>query len=109
MKYIGFWVTWNEIGLINKKIEVIVNIMPPKKTFQVREFIGLINYYRDIQTKHSHLLQPITTLPPDKVTLKWAYIEQNLFEDIKLVFSLNTLLAYLDFNKVFDIHKYDIN
>ena len=35
MEYLGFWVTQNGIRPINKKVEAIFNIMPPKIWKQV--------------------------------------------------------------------------
>ena len=48
MKYLGFWVTQNGIRTIIKKVEAIVNTMPPHNTNQARVFTGLVNYYRYI-------------------------------------------------------------
>ena len=55
-------------------------------------------------SRHSHLLQPLTTLKPNKVKLKWTNIEQKEFEDIKHIFPCAILLTYPNFNKYFDIH-----
>ena len=32
MEYLVFWVAWNGIRPVNKKVEVIVNMTPPKKS-----------------------------------------------------------------------------
>ena len=58
MEYLGLWVTLTGTQTINKKIEAIVNIAPPKNQKQVRSFIGLVKYYSDMWSKRSHLLQP---------------------------------------------------
>ena len=42
MEYLGFWVTHNGIRPINKKLEAIVNMTPPKNTKEVRAYIGLV-------------------------------------------------------------------
>ena len=42
MKYLGFGVPRNGIHLVNKKVEDIVNMMPPKNIKQVREFVELV-------------------------------------------------------------------
>ena len=62
MEYLGFWVTLIGIRLLNKKVETIVNMMPPKNITQVREFVDLVNYYMYIWYRRSHLLQPLTAL-----------------------------------------------
>ena len=104
MEYLGFWVDRTGIWPINKKVEAIVNMKPPKKTKEVCEFIGIVNYYRDMWANRSHLLHPLTTLAPHKVKFKWNDLEQKSFDDIKHDFSQDTLSAYPDFNKRFDIH-----
>ena len=86
------------------KVEAIVNMMPPKNKKQVCSFIGLVNYYRDIWAKQSHLLQPLTVLTSNKVKLKWTVVKQKVFDEIKWIVECDTLLIYPDFNKRYDIH-----
>ena len=109
MEYLGFWVTRTGIRPINKKVESIVNMTPPKNTNKVREFIGIVKYYRDIWAKGSHLIHPLTALTSHKITFKWTDVEQKVFDDINSAVYQDTLLAYTDFNKRFDIHKYPRN
>ena len=106
MEYLGFWVTWTGIRPINKKLEAIVNMKPPKNTKEVHTFIGIVNYYRDMWSKRSHLLNTLTALTSHKVKFKWTDLEQKAFDDIKRAVSQDTLLLYPDFNQRFDIHTY---
>ena len=62
MEYLVFWVNWAGTQVINKKVEAIVNVITPDNQKYVRSFIGLINCYRDMWAKRSHLLQTITEL-----------------------------------------------
>ena len=39
-----------------------------------------------------------------KVRFKWTDLEQKSFDDIKRAVSQDTLLAYPDYNRQFDIH-----
>ena len=70
----------------------------------MRAFIVLVNYYRDMWAKRSHLLNPLTALTSNKVNFKWTDAEQEALDEIKRIVSCNTLLIYPDFNKHFDIH-----
>ena len=54
----------------NNKVEAIVNTKAPKNKKQVRLFIGFVNYYRDMWTKRSYLLQTVTALKPKQVKFK---------------------------------------
>ena len=76
MGYLGFWVTRNGIRPINKKVEAIVNMTPPTRQKQMREFIGLVKYYREMWSKQSHLLNPLTELTSNKVKFKCTDAEK---------------------------------
>ena len=76
----------------------------PKTQKQVSAFIGLVNYYRGVWAKRSHLLHPLTALTSNKVKFKCTYIEQEAFDEIKRIVSRNTLLEYPYLNKSFGIH-----
>ena len=104
MEYLGFWVTRTGIQPINKKLEDILIMTTPKNTKEVRAFICIVNYYRDMWSKRSHLLHPSTALTSHKVKFEWTDVEQKVFDDIKHAVSQDTLLVYPNFNKLFDIH-----
>ena len=82
---------------------------PPKNTKEVREFIEIVNYYRYMWSKRSHLLYPLTALTSNKVKFKWTDAEQNCFDDNKHDVSQDTLLTYLYFNERFIICADDID
>ena len=56
MEYLGFWVTRNGVKPIHKNIEAITNMKPPTSRKEVRQFMGLLKYYRDIWARLSHML-----------------------------------------------------
>ena len=64
----------------------------------------MINYYRDIWPQRSHILALSTALTSAKVPWKWTEEHQNAFDEMKQVISRETLLAYPNFDEVFDIH-----
>ena len=70
----------------------------------VRAFIGIVNYYKDMWAKWSHILHPLTELTSQKVKFKSTELEQKAFYEIKQAVSQDTLLVYPDFNKRSDIH-----
>ena len=60
MKYLGSWVTCNGVKPINRKIEAITNMAPPTYRKEVQNVIGVINYYRNMWPRQSHMLAPLT-------------------------------------------------
>jgi hypothetical protein len=54
----GYWITRHVIQPIHNKVEAILNIKARKqeKHNKLRQFIGIVNYYRDIWFRRSELL-----------------------------------------------------
>ena len=75
-EYLGFWITRHNVRPQAKKVEAIHNIQVPKTRKQLRRFIGMINYYRDMWPRRSDLLAPLTKLTSKTVPWKWTAVEQ---------------------------------
>ena len=76
----------------------------PKTKKQLRSFIGLIKYYRDIWVKRSELLAPLSSSTYKRA--KWTCTEchQKAFENIQIIVSRETVLTYPNFNETFEIY-----
>jgi RNase H-like domain found in reverse transcriptase len=88
-------------------VEAILQRKAPKTLKQLRSFLGLVNYYRDMWKQRSHLLTPlteVTQVPCGSKTFKWTQAQDKAFHEVKKVITQNALLKFPDFNKVFDIH-----
>ena len=48
LEYLGYWVTREGVQPVPKKVEAIHNIAPPRNKKELRGFIGMVNYYRDM-------------------------------------------------------------
>jgi hypothetical protein len=64
----------------------------------------MVNYYRDMWSRRSHILAPLTSLSGK--TAKWIWTEEceQAFEAIKRSIARETLLNFPDFNKEFHIY-----
>jgi cbb3-type cytochrome oxidase cytochrome c subunit len=83
-------------------VEAILKPSPPKTKRHLRHFLGMINYYRDMWQKRSHMLAPLTGVVSSLlVKYKWGEEQQKAFEEIKQKVSQETLLAFPDFEKNF--------
>jgi hypothetical protein len=60
--YIGYKITRDGIQPQPKKVQVILKLIPPKTKRQLIHLLGMINYYRDIWQKRSHMLAPLNRL-----------------------------------------------
>ena len=104
LEYLGYLITRKGIKPIAKKIEAMKRIKPPTNKKQLRSFIGMINYYRDMWKHRSVILEPLTALTSSKVKWKWTEIEQKAFDKMKDILSKEVMLSYPDFNKPFTVH-----
>ncbi|NJO52629.1 MAG: hypothetical protein HC840_28105, partial [Leptolyngbyaceae cyanobacterium RM2_2_4] len=104
VEYLGYWITRDGIQPLAKKVEAMLNIAPPTNKKELRRFIGLINYYRDMWIRRSHVLAPLAALTSKTAKWKWGETEQKSFDLMKQILSKNALLAYPDFNEEFVIH-----
>ena len=103
-EYLGYWVTRQGVKPMPNKVEAMMKIEAPKTKKQLRGFIGLVNYYRDMWKGRSHLLAPLTALTSKTVKWQWTDKEQKAFNEIKKVISRDVLLSYPDFSKPFVIY-----
>ena len=47
-EYLGYVLSRDGIKLQKKKVQVILTLMPPKSVKELRRFLGMVQYYRDI-------------------------------------------------------------
>ena len=65
----------------------------------------MVQYYRDLWKGRSHILAPLTDLVgKSKKKLKWTNEHQQAFNNMKKTIAKETILAYPDFSKTFDVH-----
>jgi hypothetical protein len=62
VEYLGYQLTSEGIGPQPKKIEAMDRILPPTSGKQLRRFLGMINFYRDLFRGRSHILSPLNEL-----------------------------------------------
>ena len=104
VEYLGYLITREGIKPQAKKVQALHNMATPRTRKELRSFLGLVNYYRDMTVRRSHIIAPLTKLTSKKVPFVWKDVHQKAYEKIKMVLSKETLLRYPDFSKEFEIH-----
>ena len=67
-------------------------MMPRTNRKQVWLFIDVVNYYRDIWARQSHLLHILTAVMSYKAKFKWTDVEDKAFDDIKCALTHDMIL-----------------
>jgi transposase InsO family protein len=104
LEYLGYQLTRDGIQPQPKKVEAILRIAPPKTKRQLRHFLGMVNFYRDVWRRRSHTLAPLTGLVSKEAKWIWGKAQQDAFDEMKRIMSKETLLTFPDFNKEFHIY-----
>jgi hypothetical protein len=104
LEYLGYNISREGLRPSQKKVEAILQIKAPTTRKQLRRFIGMVNYYRDMWPLRSHLLSPLSSMTSAKVKWKWTPECQDSFEKMKAIMAKETLGTFPDFTKEFEIH-----
>jgi hypothetical protein len=117
IEYLGYILTRGGIKPQQKKVQAILALNPPNNVKELRHFLGMVQYYRDMWVKRSVMLAPLSDLVGEcgetKTTRKnkvkkqpwhWDSIHQIAFDNVKTTIAKEVVLAYPDFTKPFDIY-----
>ncbi len=98
-------------------MQVIFGLNPPNNVKELRHFLGMVQYYRDMWARRSEILAPLTDLVGEFRETKntrmnktkkkpwwWDLIHLQAFDNVKAAIPKETVLAYLDFVKPFEIY-----
>ncbi len=62
IKYLGYILIRDNIKPQSNKVQAILVIKPPTGVRQLRHFLGMEQYYRDLWARWSDMLAPLTSL-----------------------------------------------
>jgi len=62
IEYLGYILTRGGIKPQPKKVQAILVLNPPNNVKELRHFLGMVQYYRDMWAKRSEMLAPLSDL-----------------------------------------------
>ena len=89
---LGHHISFSEIKVNPTKIQVIVNLMPPKTQKEVRIFLEYESYYKRFIENFSKIALPLFKLLAKYIEFQWTTNCQNAFEKLKDNFSIAPIL-----------------
>ena len=79
---------------------------PPLNATELRTFLGMITYYRDMWPRRYLILTPFTVLSglPKKAKIDWTNELDLVFKRVKAIIVQDVLMIFPNHNKDFDIY-----
>ena len=100
--FLGHWLTPEGVKPWRKKIDAILRMQAPTNIKELRSFLGMVTYYRDMWPRRSHILSPLTALIKSK-TFVWEEAQERAFQEMRSMLATDAMLVYPDHNVPFDI------
>ena len=96
IQYLGHIVSGEDITPLLEKLDSIQKMLPPKIPKEIKQFLGLIGYYRKFVPRFSDLARPLNALTRKDVEFKWTLMCQEFFELLKASLMTDPILTYPD-------------
>lgn len=74
VEYLGYLISHKGIKPQAKKVQALHNMAKLRTRKELRSFLGLVNYYRDMTVRRSHIIAPLTKSTSKKVPLEWTKV-----------------------------------
>lgn len=99
IEFLGYRIKENSIKPSENKVEAVKNFPMPKSVHQVRQFLGLISYFRKFIKDCALLSSPLSKLLKKDVNWVWGETEINAFNTLKGKLTSDSVLTIYDPNK----------
>ena len=73
VEYLRFLLTDKGFWPQPKKVEAMDRMQAPKNSKQLKQFLGMVNFYRDVWPRRSHILAPLNKLTSAKTKKQWHW------------------------------------
>ena len=76
----------------------------PQNRKELRRFLGMINYYRDVVPNKTSLYKPLHRFTSNKIPFTWLPSDKVAYKAIQQAFAEAVLLAFPDLANPFDVY-----
>ena len=84
-------------------MDAILQLDRPKTLKHLRDFLGAVDYYRDMWLRRAHVLKPLTDESGTK-TFVWTDEMEISFKEMRSLMEIYCLRQYPNYNLGFDIY-----
>ena len=95
IQYLGHIVSGDGLKPVPEKLSPIQQMLHPYTAKEVKQFLGLVRYYRKFIPRYADIVRPLNALTHKDVDFVWTDICQKSFELLKTMVSEEPILVYL--------------
>ena len=99
--YLGHIISDKRVAPNPDKIKAISTYPAPQNNKQIKQFLGLVGYYRRFIKNFSLIAKPLTQLLKKDVPFNWSPKVQKSFETFKTILTTEPILQYPNFQEIF--------
>ena len=104
VQYLGHLISGEGIEPVPEKLESIKHMPTPRTPKEVKQFLGLIGYYRKFIPKFSDVARPLTNLTKKDIPYEWTPKCIITFEMLKNLLIQEPILKYPDPSKPYALY-----
>ncbi|VEN49603.1 unnamed protein product, partial [Callosobruchus maculatus] len=93
INYLGYEISYNQISPSNAKIQSVIDFPCPKSQHQLRQFLGLVGYFRKFIKDFARKTAPLTKLLKKNVKWEWSETHLEIFNSLKNQICSKPILA----------------
>ena len=101
--YLGHIIAADGVRPNPEKIKAVAEFPVPKTRKNLKQFLGLVNYYRRFIPDMAKRAKPLTSLTSPRIPFFWTEKQQESFEDLREVLCKEPVLRYPNFDEPFII------
>ena len=94
LQYLGHIISGKGIEPVPEKLESIKKMPAPTSPKEVKQFLGLVGYYRKFVPRFADIARPLTTLTKKDIEFQWTEKCQTSFELLKDTLMKEPILTY---------------
>ncbi len=101
---LGYMISGEGIAADPEKTRVIHDLIPPKNVPELRRFLGMAGYYRQLIQGYANITTPLTHLTKRAVPWVWTVDCQTAFNELKEALVSSTVMAHPQVDKPYMLY-----
>lgn len=99
--YLGHVISSKGVKPDPEKVSAVRNYPRPQNAKNIKQFLGLVGYYRRFIDNYSTIAKPLSDLTRNDRAFKWEDAQETAFTNLREILCKEPLLQYPDFSRPF--------